>query len=171
MEFHVRAARLGMAHRVLRVRRHVAPAPVDHRTTVSNAPRVPGKNGSYVTIEANGVCLGTNGMIANNNKKMCDSENHLFFINLARSLSSHFFSLACGAKCTTCEIPNFSDVSTMNQLKCTGCLPGFFLVNGQCMHNCPSGTLQSQNSATCEGTLSAVFAFNNDPNKLYNWLF
>ena len=79
MEFHVRAARLGMAHRVLRVRRHVAPAPVHHRTTVSNAPRVPGKNGSYVTIEENGVYLGTNGMIANNNKKMCDSENHLFF--------------------------------------------------------------------------------------------
>ena len=39
MEFHVRAAHSVVAHRVLRVRRHVALASVHHRTTVFNVPR------------------------------------------------------------------------------------------------------------------------------------
>ena len=33
-------------------------------------------NGNCVTVNSDGVCEGTNGMIANNNKQMCDGENY-----------------------------------------------------------------------------------------------
>ncbi|GAW02717.1 tnfr ngfr cysteine-rich region family protein [Lentinula edodes] len=45
----------------------------------------------------------SNGLIADNNKKECDT---------------------CGAKCTSCGISGFTTASTVNQLQCTGCLPG-----------------------------------------------
>lgn len=56
----------------------------------------------------------------------------------------------CGAKCTSCKIPNFSVASTVNQKQCTGCIPGFFLSNGTCVNACPSGTFVSpQDNLTC----------------------
>lgn len=70
-------------------------------------------------------------MIADNNKHECDS---------------------CPAKCTSCKIPNFNVASTVNQLQCAGCLPGFVLSNGQCIESCPSGTfLNPQDNLTCTG--------------------
>ncbi|KAF5382868.1 hypothetical protein D9757_007308 [Collybiopsis confluens] len=86
-------------------------------------------NGSCVTADSNGVCSGT-GLIADNNKKECDT---------------------CGAKCTSCAISGFNTASTVNQLKCTGCLPGSFLSNGRCIDSCPAGTfVSSQNTSTCQ---------------------
>ncbi|KDR81943.1 hypothetical protein GALMADRAFT_114788 [Galerina marginata CBS 339.88] len=86
-------------------------------------------NGSCVEANADGVCEGTNGMIADNNKNECDG---------------------CGAKCTSCKIPNFTGASTVNQLQCTGCLPGFFLSQGKCVETCPSGTFVSpQDNLNC----------------------
>ncbi|KAF9551262.1 hypothetical protein CPC08DRAFT_755060 [Agrocybe pediades] len=86
-------------------------------------------NGNCVPADSNGVCQGTNGMIADNNKNECDS---------------------CGAKCTSCQIPNFSVASTINQLQCTGCLRGFVLSNGKCIDKCPAGTFVSpQDNLTC----------------------
>ncbi|KAJ3810962.1 growth factor receptor domain-containing protein [Lentinula aff. lateritia] len=85
-------------------------------------------NGSCITADSNGVCEGT-GLIADNNKKECDT---------------------CGAKCTSCGISGFTTASTVNQLQCTGCLPGSFLSNGSCVSNCPAGTfISSQDNTTC----------------------
>ncbi|KAK2465614.1 hypothetical protein APHAL10511_002506 [Amanita phalloides] len=85
-------------------------------------------NGACVSANSDGICTGTN-LIADNNKRMCDS---------------------CPAKCTSCKIPNFSVASTVSQLQCTGCLPGFFLSQGQCVPQCPNGTfVSSQDNLTC----------------------
>ncbi|SJL15778.1 uncharacterized protein ARMOST_19283 [Armillaria ostoyae] len=85
-------------------------------------------NGSCVSASSTGVCEGTN-LIADNNKHVCD---------------------ACGAKCTSCEIQNFSVASTVDELKCTGCIPGSFLSNGQCIDSCPTGTFVSpKDNVTC----------------------
>ncbi|KAF8626282.1 hypothetical protein AX15_004954 [Amanita polypyramis BW_CC] len=86
-------------------------------------------NGNCVDADGNGVCEGANGMIADNNKKECDT---------------------CGPHCTSCEIPNFTIASTVNQAQCTGCLPGYLLSKGQCVQSCPEGTFVSpQDNATC----------------------
>lgn len=86
-------------------------------------------NGVCVKANGDGVCEGTN-QIADNNKKACDS---------------------CGAKCTSCKIPNFTIASVVNDLQCTGCVPGSFLSNGKCVDSCPSGTFVSpQDNMTCQ---------------------
>ncbi|KAF9460295.1 insulin-like growth factor binding protein [Collybia nuda] len=85
-------------------------------------------NGSCVGTNSDGVCEGS-ALIADNIKHECDS---------------------CGAKCTSCKIPNFSVASTVDQIQCTGCLPGFFLSDGKCVESCPSGTFVSpQDNLTC----------------------
>ncbi|KAJ7590656.1 insulin-like growth factor binding protein [Mycena floridula] len=85
-------------------------------------------NGGCVAADDNGICSGT-GLIADNNKHECDT---------------------CGAKCTSCKIPGFNVASTISQLQCTGCLPGFALSNGKCLENCPSGSfLSPQDNTTC----------------------
>ncbi|KAK1224220.1 hypothetical protein PQX77_012877 [Marasmius sp. AFHP31] len=85
-------------------------------------------NGGCVAADGNGVCQGTN-LIADNNKVACDT---------------------CGAKCTTCRIPNFSVASTVNELECTGCLPGSFLHQGKCVDTCPQGTfIDPKDNRTC----------------------
>ncbi|KAJ6523452.1 insulin-like growth factor binding protein, partial [Mycena vulgaris] len=85
-------------------------------------------NGSCVTASSTGVCDGSN-LIADNNKGKCDT---------------------CGAKCTSCEIASFSVASTVNQLKCTGCLKGTVLSGGQCIDSCPTGAfLSPKDNVTC----------------------
>ncbi|KAJ8096338.1 hypothetical protein PM082_011496 [Marasmius tenuissimus] len=85
-------------------------------------------NGGCVAADGNGVCQGTK-LIADNNKNACD---------------------ACGAKCTSCAIPNFSAASTVDQLQCTGCLPGSFLSQGKCVESCPQGTfVDPKDNVTC----------------------
>ncbi|KAF7347454.1 Extracellular matrix protein FRAS1 [Mycena venus] len=85
-------------------------------------------NGSCVSASSTGVCDGSN-LIADNNKGKCDT---------------------CGAKCTSCEIASFNVASTVNQLKCTGCLKGTVLSNGQCIDTCPTGTfLSPKDNVTC----------------------
>ncbi|TFK41682.1 TNFR/NGFR cysteine-rich region family protein [Crucibulum laeve] len=86
-------------------------------------------NGVCVKAGANGVCEGTK-LIADNVKRECDT---------------------CGAKCTSCGIPGFGVGSRVNQLQCTGCLPGFVLSNGKCVDSCPSGsTVSTKDNLTCE---------------------
>ncbi|KAF7441217.1 hypothetical protein PC9H_001566 [Pleurotus ostreatus] len=85
-------------------------------------------NGACVSANSDGVCQGSK-MIADNNKFECDT---------------------CGAKCTTCKIPNFSIASTASQRQCTGCLPGFVLSDGECVASCPTGFFVSpQDNLTC----------------------
>ncbi|XP_006463869.1 hypothetical protein AGABI2DRAFT_120662 [Agaricus bisporus var. bisporus H97] len=86
-------------------------------------------NGVCVKANGDGVCEGTS-LIADNNKKACDS---------------------CGAKCTSCKIPDFSIASIVTQLQCTGCVPGSFLSDGKCVDSCPDGTFVSaQDGVTCQ---------------------
>ncbi|KZP13781.1 growth factor receptor domain-containing protein [Athelia psychrophila] len=85
-------------------------------------------NGTCVSTDSNGICSGSN-LIANNNKKECDT---------------------CGPKCTTCQIPNFTVASTIDQAQCTGCLSGFVLSGGKCISSCPTGTfLSPTDNLTC----------------------
>ncbi|PCH38564.1 growth factor receptor domain-containing protein [Wolfiporia cocos MD-104 SS10] len=85
-------------------------------------------NGSCVSTNDNGVCENT-VLIANNNKHECDS---------------------CPAKCTKCEYSSFSVASTINEAKCTGCVPGYVLSDGECVESCPSGTfLSPTDNLTC----------------------
>ncbi|KAF9009557.1 insulin-like growth factor binding protein [Cyathus striatus] len=86
-------------------------------------------NGVCVSTNDQGVCEGSGGFVADNVKHVCDT---------------------CGAKCTSCGIPSFDAASTINDLKCTGCLPGSFLSNGQCVDSCPSGTfVDPKDNMTC----------------------
>ncbi|KAF5318108.1 hypothetical protein D9619_012261 [Psilocybe cf. subviscida] len=86
-------------------------------------------NGACVSVNTDGVCQGTNGMVADNNKNECET---------------------CGAKCTSCTIPNFDVASTISQAQCTGCLPGSVLSKGKCVSSCPAGTFVSpQDNLTC----------------------
>ncbi|KAJ7063671.1 insulin-like growth factor binding protein [Mycena amicta] len=93
-------------------------------------------NGSCVSASSTGVCDGSN-LIADNNKGKCDT---------------------CGAKCTSCSIASFNVGSTVNQLKCTGCIKGTVLSNGQCIESCPTGTFLSPKDnmtcTTCDPTCS-----------------
>ncbi|KAF8217653.1 insulin-like growth factor binding protein [Mycena galopus ATCC 62051] len=90
-------------------------------------------NGTCVGTDANGVCTssGTEGLIANNDKGECDT---------------------CGAKCTSCKIPNFTSISTVNELQCTGCVSGFVLSNGTCVASCPAGTFAPTSNSTSTPT-------------------
>ncbi|KAI0085954.1 hypothetical protein BDY19DRAFT_986857 [Irpex rosettiformis] len=93
-------------------------------------------NGTCVQTDGNGVCQGSN-LIADNNKHECDS---------------------CPSKCTSCKIPNFNVASTIDQVQCTGCLPGFVLSQGKCAESCPSGTfLSPQDNLTCTGKHSFYY--------------
>jgi len=58
--------------------------------------------------------------------------------------------LACPSKCTGCGIPGFNVASTVDQLRCTGCLPGFVLSEGKCVESCPSGTFVDPADNTCK---------------------
>ena len=115
--------------------------------------------GNCVAVGSNGVCAGSGGMIADNIKQECDGET---FYQPHGAVNSLIF-LACGAKCTSCGIPNFNVGSLASQRQCTDCLPGFFLSQGQCVGNCPSGTFVSpKDNLTCTGTLSVAFTFDID---------
>jgi len=103
--------------------------------------------GACVAANSDGICTSAN-LIADNNKHECDST----FVQL-QCKSMLKLLLGCPAKCTSCKIPNFNVASTVNQLQCTGCLPGSFLSKGQCVPKCPDGTVVSpQDGFTCIGT-------------------
>jgi hypothetical protein len=55
----------------------------------------------------------------------------------------------CPSKCTGCKIPGFTIASTVDQLQCTGCIPGFVLSQGKCVGSCPSGTFLDPTQNTC----------------------
>ncbi|KAF9484961.1 growth factor receptor domain-containing protein [Pholiota conissans] len=86
-------------------------------------------NGKCVSADANGLCQGANGLIADNNKKECD---------------------VCGASCLSCKYPNFSSGSVVADVQCASCIAGTFLSKGKCVSSCPSGTFVSpQDNVTC----------------------
>ncbi|KAF7298436.1 Extracellular matrix protein FRAS1 [Mycena kentingensis (nom. inval.)] len=102
--------------------------PTSNDCLVCPTSRFLSNDGSCVGASASGVCDGSD-LIADNNKGKCDT---------------------CGGKCTTCTISSFNVGSTVNQLKCTGCLKGTVLSDGKCIDECPSGTfLSPKDNMTC----------------------
>ncbi|TFK64336.1 hypothetical protein BDN72DRAFT_963270 [Pluteus cervinus] len=98
--------------------------------------------GVCVSADGNGVCQG--GLIADNIKSECDT---------------------CGAKCTSCKVPNFNVASTPDQVQCTGCLPGSVISNGNCVDSCPAGTVvSSQDNLTCVPCTSPCASCAGSPN-------
>ncbi|BGP13648.1 hypothetical protein JCM10213v2_001580 [Rhodosporidiobolus nylandii] len=94
--------------------------------------------GACVAVdEKTGVCdsgaagNGTSGggYVYDNEKKACD---------------------ALPAQCTAGGIDSFSSSSSRSQLTCSKCLPGSFLVEGDCVSNCPDGYLVSDDGLSCE---------------------
>ena len=69
------------------------------------------------------------------------------FAKVSKSLA---LVLGCPSKCTGCKIPGFTVASTVDQLQCTGCLPGFVLSGGKCIDSCPSGTFLDPSDNTCK---------------------
>lgn len=85
-------------------------------------------DGACVTPDSDGVCPGS-VRIADNVKNICDS---------------------CGAKCTACRISNFTEASTIDTRQCTECIPGSFLLGGECVDACPDGTFISSDLKSCQ---------------------
>ncbi|KAL5527983.1 hypothetical protein ACEPAG_6784 [Sanghuangporus baumii] len=73
------------------------------------------------------VDINSMGLASDNNKKECE---------------------ACPEKCTACGISGFTIASTIDQVKCTACLPGSVLSNGQCVESCPTPVLALRISAS-----------------------
>jgi hypothetical protein len=99
-------------------------------------------NGTCVAVTSSGVCTGTGSgtpLIANNAQGACDGSSSDFLVLIYKDAERRYI-IACPAKCTECEIPNFSIVSTVSQAQCTACLPGSVLSAGQCLDSCPAGT-------------------------------
>ncbi|KAI1791555.1 insulin-like growth factor binding protein [Ganoderma leucocontextum] len=85
-------------------------------------------NGNCVGTDGNGVCDGSS-LVADNNQHQCTS---------------------CPTKCTTCQFSSFTVASTIDQVQCTGCLPGFVLSGGKCIDSCPTATfLDPKDNVTC----------------------
>ncbi|KAF8344015.1 insulin-like growth factor binding protein [Cantharellus anzutake] len=78
--------------------------------------------GQCVSVSSNGVCSNPNPSngtyVVNNAKNECDT---------------------CPSTCTACQIPGFSVVSSIDQVQCTACLPGYVLSGGKCLTKCPDG--------------------------------
>jgi hypothetical protein len=108
-------------------------------------------NGACVAVDGDGVCHGTNGLVANNIEYACDSTS-----SLSCSHSVVTSVSGCGAKCAECKIPNFGPQSTMDEIQCTRCLPGSFLFEGKCVASCSTGTSPSQDN-TCTSKKSSFF--------------
>ncbi|GAA5910215.1 uncharacterized protein JCM6883_001115 [Sporobolomyces salmoneus] len=72
---------------------------------------------------------GAAGWVYDNQKKVCD---------------------ALPAQCSKGGISSFSTSSTREDLTCSSCVPGSFLVDGDCSDECPVGTTASKDGTTCE---------------------
>ncbi|GAA5829789.1 hypothetical protein JCM5353_002232 [Sporobolomyces roseus] len=57
---------------------------------------------------------------------------------------------ALPSKCTRGGIDSFSSSSKRDQLTCSACLPGSYLVNGVCQDSCPSGSTVSEDGSSCQ---------------------
>lgn len=55
--------------------------------------------------------------------------------------------------CTKGGINSFSTSSKRDGLTCSACLPGSYLVNGQCQDSCPIGSTVSQDGLSCQGNV------------------
>ncbi|GAA6029458.1 hypothetical protein JCM8097_003689 [Rhodosporidiobolus ruineniae] len=98
---------------------------MDSKTGVCDAS---GARGNATAGATNG------GYVYDNSKEVCD---------------------ALPAKCTAGAINNFSSSSSRSLLTCSACLPGSYLVDGECVSSCPSGTRVSSDGLSCEACSSS----------------
>lgn len=138
---------LATARRVRPVHHHVRHVPEAPQTTASSVGLASTLSTVHVWAPTRMVCVKvplSSRIISSTNVTVSRHWRHLLIHITNNSL------IGCGAKCTSCKIPNFSVASTIDQVQCTGCLPGFFLSDGKCVESCPSGTFVSQqDNLTC----------------------
>ncbi|GAA6025321.1 hypothetical protein JCM11491_000389 [Sporobolomyces phaffii] len=81
------------------------------------------------------LSTGSNaGWVYDNHKRVCD---------------------ALPAKCSKGGVDSFSSSSTRNDVTCSACIPGTFLVDRRCVDSCPDGTTVSNDGSTCQPCDSA----------------
>lgn len=100
--------------------------------------------GQCVSVNSNGVCTNPNN----------NPSNGTYVVN-----NAEYECDTCPSTCTSCQIPNFSIVSTISQVQCTGCLPGYVLSSGKCLAGCPNGQFidPKGDGFTCTG----LYTFRN----------
>lgn len=91
-------------------------------------------DGRSSKLTMNGLAAG---WVYDNQKKVCD---------------------ALPSKCSKGGISSFSSSSTRSQLSCSACIPGSYLVNGECIDECPVGTTVSKDGLSCQGEFTKFFA-------------
>ncbi|GAA5830244.1 hypothetical protein JCM3766R1_002837 [Sporobolomyces carnicolor] len=86
--------------------------------------------------DAGGSSSGTSaaGWVFDNEKKVCDS---------------------LPSKCTKGGIDSFSSSSNRAELTCSACTAGSFLIDGDCVQECPAGMTASADGTKCEACDSA----------------
>ncbi|GJN88729.1 hypothetical protein Rhopal_001695-T1 [Rhodotorula paludigena] len=103
---------------------------------------MPAGGGCVAVDSRSGVCNGAangtetvSGWVYDNEKKVCD---------------------ALPGNCASGGIDNFSSASPWSSLTCSECLPGSFLVDGDCLASCPDGTLVSSDGSSCESYFASA---------------
>ncbi|CAI2169143.1 15334_t:CDS:2 [Funneliformis geosporum] len=56
----------------------------------------------------------------------------------------------CPSSCFDCSIPGFNASSTIEDLQCTRCMPGFFLESGECVEFCPENKFADKTDLICK---------------------
>lgn len=126
---------------------------------------MPAGGGCVAVDSRSGVCNGApngtetaSGWVYDNEKKVCDGACHPSSSPLLSRPSCDGFTsrAALPGKCASGGIDSFSSASPWSSLTCSECLPGSFLVDGDCLASCPDGTLVSSDGSSCEGALMGL---------------
>jgi hypothetical protein len=82
--------------------------------------------------------------------------NQSFFVDNQQKICE-----ACPSSCIDCNIPNFTESSTVQNMICTECMPGFSLDkdNGKCVENCGEGRYTNENFE-CQGMNLMTLLYN-----------
>ncbi|GBB91359.1 hypothetical protein RclHR1_01860013 [Rhizophagus clarus] len=82
---------------------------------------------------------------AANTGKCSSSTNQSFIADNSQNICQ-----PCPSTCLDCIIPNFNTSSTIDNLQCTQCIPGYFLNGGECVKDCPTGKFANFTDNSCQ---------------------
>lgn len=99
--------------------------------------------------------------------RICFRSQYLQDSRVDLRLGFHFFGIlfrfaALPPTCAAGGVNSFNSASTRNQLQCSACLPGSFLVKGACVDACPDDMIVSSDRKSCQGAhlqITDVLAF------------